>query len=124
MYEAPQGVTRQQAHKQKLANIERSSTYLREVVELLRNGSETDAAAALSRIRQAGNVDDAVNVLALARAQVATNPSTFEASAGSPVQLHRDTSTPLPRTLSQRSLDSLYVVTLLQMKIKAHAIQS
>ena len=107
MYEAPQGVTRQQAHKQKLANIERSSTYLREVVELLRNGSETDAAAALSRIRLADNVDEAINVLALARALVSTNPSTSEASAGSSVQLRRDTGTPLPRRSSQRSLDSL-----------------
>lgn len=106
MYEAPQGVTRQQAHKQKLANIERSSTSLREVVELLRHGSEDDAAVALSRIRQAEDVDEAIIVLALAQALVTHTSSNSGTSSGSPPHTDEDAHTHLPRSLSHDSVGS------------------
>ena len=71
VYAAPQGVTRQQANKQRLAEVERMSSCLRDVVDLLRQGTEADAAVALGRIRQAERIDDAVQILAAAHALVA-----------------------------------------------------
>ena len=71
VYAAPQGVTRQQANKQRLAEVERMSSCLRDVVDLLRQGTEADAAVALGRIRQAERIDDAVQILAAAQALVA-----------------------------------------------------
>ena len=100
------GVTRQQAYKQKMANIERSSTSLHQVVEVLRRGSEADAAAALARIRQAEDVDEAIDVLAIAQALVTPTVPHTEASAGSSAQSYGTTGTDLPRRSSQRSLDS------------------
>jgi hypothetical protein len=70
-YAAPEGVTRQQANKRRLAEVERMSSCLRDVVDLLRQGTEADAAVALGRIRQAERIDDAVQVLAAAQALVA-----------------------------------------------------
>jgi hypothetical protein len=71
VYAAPQGVTRQQANKQRLAEVERMSLCLRDVVDLLRQGTEADAAVALRRILQAERIDDAVHILAAAQALVA-----------------------------------------------------
>ncbi|KAJ8113959.1 hypothetical protein OPT61_g4046 [Boeremia exigua] len=82
VYAAPEGVTRQQANKQRLAEVERLSSYLRDVVDLLRQGSEADAAAALRRIRQAEQVEEAINALAVAQALVAP-PPTIENFSGS-----------------------------------------
>lgn len=70
VYAAPEGVTRQQANKQRLAEVERMSSCLRDVVDLLRQGTEADAAVALGRIRQAERIDDAVQILAAAQALV------------------------------------------------------
>jgi hypothetical protein len=70
VYAAPQGVTRQQANKQRLAEVERMSSCLRDVVDLLRQGTEADAAVTLRRIRQAERIDDAVHILAAAQALV------------------------------------------------------
>ena len=47
------------------------STCLRDVVDLLRQGTEADAAVALGRIRQAESIDDAVHILAAAQALLA-----------------------------------------------------
>lgn len=97
VYEAPLGVTRQQAYKQKMANIERSS--LREVVELLRRGNEADAAVALGKIRQAEDVDGAVDVLALAQTLVNPTASNSGTSPGSSLRFDESTGSP------QHSLD-------------------
>jgi hypothetical protein len=47
------------------------SSCLRDVVDLLRQGTEADAAVALRRIRQAERIDDAVHILTVAQALVA-----------------------------------------------------
>jgi hypothetical protein len=70
VYEAPEGVTRHQASKQKLADVERTSSNLLDVVNLLRHGTEADAVIALDRIRRADKPKDAVVALATAQALV------------------------------------------------------
>jgi hypothetical protein len=45
-----------------------SSSNLSDLIAILRHGSESDAAAALNRIRQAENIDAAVNTLAVDQA--------------------------------------------------------
>ena len=113
MYAAPQGVTRQQANKQRLAEVERLSSSLRDVVELLRQGSEADAAVALRRIRQADQVDDAVNVLAVARALVAP-ASANENAPGFDSRPDEASSTDPLRPLVERSISSSCVSESLQ----------
>ncbi|KAJ4992891.1 hypothetical protein SVAN01_01595 [Stagonosporopsis vannaccii] len=102
VYAAPQGVTRQQANKQRLAEVERLSSYLCDVINLLRQGSEADAAIALRRIREAEQVDEAVNILAVAQALVAPAPAIANALGPSP----RLDATPNPCT-PQRAVEIL-----------------
>jgi len=74
---------------------------LREVIELLRRGSDADAAVALKRIREAEDVDEAVEVLALAAALVAPTASGSGTYPGS--QHDEDAGTDRPRRSSQLS---------------------
>lgn len=110
MYAAPAGVTRQQANKQRLAEIEQMSASLREVVELLRQGSEADAIIALRRIRQAEQIDEAVNVLAVAQALVPPT-STIQATSSFSSQLDERLSIYQHRQLVDRSRSTSYAPT-------------
>ncbi|KAF3011008.1 hypothetical protein E8E13_010819 [Curvularia kusanoi] len=75
-YAAPLGVTRQQANKQRLAVVERTSLNLQYLVRLLRESSEADALLALRRIRQAPDLEEAISVLAAAQALLAPASTT------------------------------------------------
>ncbi|KAH8702800.1 hypothetical protein GQ44DRAFT_732683 [Phaeosphaeriaceae sp. PMI808] len=67
-YEAPSGLTGRQVDKRKISALEQSSSSLHSVIDLLRQGSEADAALVLDRIRQSQNIDDAVNTVVGAQA--------------------------------------------------------
>ena len=74
IYTLPEGVNVWQANKKRAIDVENSNTNLRSVVELLRHSSEGDSALALKRIREAENVDDAIDTLTAANVLLAASP--------------------------------------------------
>ncbi|KAF2850428.1 hypothetical protein T440DRAFT_396867, partial [Plenodomus tracheiphilus IPT5] len=76
VWDVPIGITRQQLGKRKALELEKSSTSLRNVLDLLLYGNEADALAALRRIRHNEDVDDAVNEIQVAQTLLDTSTST------------------------------------------------
>lgn len=67
-YDAPEGLTQREAEKKRLKELNQSKENLQSTLEILRHGSEADAVAALRRIRSAGQVEEAVTMIAEAQA--------------------------------------------------------
>ncbi|KAJ4988201.1 C6 transcription factor [Stagonosporopsis vannaccii] len=99
-------VTRQQACKEKTQEAVQLTSSFRDVVELLRCGSEADATLALSRIRQAENVNDAVHSLSVARALLVPTASTTGTVARPELQPNEASTTYRPYRPTDRFIAS------------------
>lgn len=83
-YDAPEGLSQREAEKKRLKELSQSKENLQSTLEILRHGSEADAIAALRRIRDAGQVEDAVTMIADAQALLPQTNSTSSASSSPP----------------------------------------
>ncbi|KAJ9145026.1 hypothetical protein NKR23_g5543 [Pleurostoma richardsiae] len=63
-FPVPEGLTRREAEKRKFDEVAGANRDLESVVRLLRDGKESEAVSVLNRIRQADNLDDAVQSIA------------------------------------------------------------
>jgi Fungal Zn(2)-Cys(6) binuclear cluster domain len=79
-YALPEGVPTRQAYKHKLGDLEQSNSSLIRLLQLLRQGSDANAADALKRVREAESMEDVINIISGAHILMPVSSSATPAS--------------------------------------------